>query len=88
MADHSGAGVLFQPQPGHLQLPLAQRRDHGEHAVEKSDAILKRTATILLGFVMFFVFSCVMSLTPAQLAEAKSQNIAVLSSWPTSTPAP
>ena len=28
---------------------------------------------------MFFVFSCVMSLTPAQLAEAKSQNIAVLS---------
>ncbi|MGL6480194.1 aromatic amino acid transport family protein [Aeromonas caviae] len=58
---------------------LAQRRDHGEHAVAKSDAILKRTAIILLGFVMFFVFSCVMSLTPAQLAEAKSQNIAVLS---------
>ncbi|MCP3291249.1 HAAAP family serine/threonine permease, partial [Aeromonas hydrophila] len=69
----------FNHSPAISSFSLAQRRDHGEHAVEKSDAILKRTATILLGFVMFFVFSCVMSLTPAQLAEAKSQNIAVLS---------
>jgi serine transporter len=58
---------------------VAQRRDYGDQAVQKSDAILKRTAGVLLCFVMFFVFSCVMSLTPAQLAEAKSQNIAVLS---------
>lgn len=69
----------FNHSPAISSFALAQRRDHGEHAVAKSDAILKRTAIILLGFVMFFVFSCVMSLTPAQLAEAKSQNIAVLS---------
>lgn len=34
---------------------------------------------MLLGFVMLFVFSCVLSLTPADLAEAKAQNLAVLS---------
>ncbi|MGY3943446.1 HAAAP family serine/threonine permease [Aeromonas tecta] len=69
----------FNHSPAISSFALAQRRDYGDDAVAKSDAILKRTAMILLGFVMFFVFSCVMSLTPAQLAEAKSQNIAVLS---------
>ncbi|CAJ1846251.1 Serine transporter [Aeromonas jandaei] len=69
----------FNHSPAISSFSLAQRRDHGDHAVEKADAILKRTAMVLLGFVMFFVFSCVMSLTPAQLAEAKAQNIAVLS---------
>ncbi|MGY3932632.1 serine transporter family protein [Aeromonas encheleia] len=69
----------FNHSPAISSFALAQRRDYGDNAVAKSDAILKRTAAILLGFVMFFVFSCVMSLTPAQLAEAKSQNIAVLS---------
>ncbi len=29
--------------------------------------------------VMFFVFSCVLSLTPADLAAAKEQNISILS---------
>ncbi|WP_323909324.1 aromatic amino acid transport family protein [Aeromonas veronii] len=69
----------FNHSPAISSFSLAQRRDHGDQAVEKADAILKRTAMVLLGFVMFFVFSCVMSLTPAQLAEAKAQNIAVLS---------
>ncbi|MCF7744186.1 serine/threonine transporter [Aeromonas veronii] len=69
----------FNHSPAISSFSLAQRRDHGDKAVEKADAILKRTAMVLLGFVMFFVFSCVMSLTPAQLAEAKAQNIAVLS---------
>lgn len=69
----------FNHSPAISSFALAQRRDHGDKAVHKTDAILKRTSMVLLGFVMFFVFSCVMSLTPAQLAEAKAQNIAVLS---------
>ncbi|ATL92413.1 HAAAP family serine/threonine permease [Aeromonas sobria] len=69
----------FNHSPAISSFAVAQRRDYGDQAVQKSDAILKRTAGVLLCFVMFFVFSCVMSLTPAQLAEAKSQNIAVLS---------
>ncbi|MGL5948730.1 MAG: serine/threonine transporter [Aeromonas sp.] len=69
----------FNHSPAISSFALAQRREHGDHAVAKSDLILKRTAMMLLGFVMFFVFSCVMSLTPEQLAQAKAQNIAVLS---------
>lgn len=41
--------------------------------------ILGRTAAVLVGFVMLFVFSCVLALGPAQLAEAKTQNLPVLS---------
>ncbi|HLS58680.1 MAG TPA: hypothetical protein VK022_03540, partial [Paracoccaceae bacterium] len=37
------------------------------------------TAIMLLGFVMLFVFSCVLALTPEQLAEARAQNLPVLS---------
>ncbi len=34
---------------------------------------------MLMGFVMFFVFSVVLSLSPEQLATAQEQNISVLS---------
>ena len=34
---------------------------------------------MLMGFVMFFVFSVVLSLSPSELAMAKEQNISVLS---------
>ncbi|MDG2939785.1 HAAAP family serine/threonine permease [Bisgaard Taxon 10/6] len=40
---------------------------------------LKGTATVLLVFVMFFVFSCVLTLSPEELATAKVQNISILS---------
>lgn len=39
----------------------------------------KGTSTILLFFVMFFVFSCVLTLTPEELLAAKAQNISILS---------
>lgn len=57
----------------------AQAREHGEHAEAKASQILSRAAMMLVGFVMLFVFSCVLSLTPQDLAEAKSQNLAILS---------
>ena len=56
-----------------------QRREYGEQAEAKSGLILRNTTIMLVGFVLFFVFSCVLSLTPAQLAEAKAQNVSVLS---------
>ena len=40
---------------------------------------LRQTAFMLVVFVMLFVFSCVLALTPADLAEAKRQNISILS---------
>ncbi|MBB4120260.1 aromatic amino acid transport family protein [Martelella radicis] len=69
----------FNHSPAISSFAQLQRRDHGANAVRKSDAILGVTASMLLVFVMFFVFSCIMCLTPEQFAEAKSQNISVLS---------
>ncbi|KLV01437.1 aromatic amino acid transport family protein [Photobacterium aphoticum] len=56
-----------------------QRRHYGKQADVKSEQILKRTSIMLIAFVLFFVFSCVLSLTPEQLQEAKQQNVSVLS---------
>ena len=55
-----------------------QRRHYRHQAVEKSERILRNTSVLLIIFVLLFVFSCVFSLTPAQLAQAKDQNISVL----------
>lgn len=69
----------FNHSPAISQFSVAMRRDHGANGSRKADQILRNTTGILVLFVMLFVFSCVLSLTPAQLAEAKSQNLPVLS---------
>lgn len=69
----------FNHSPAISQFSVAMRRDHGANGSRKADQILRNTTAILVLFVMLFVFSCVLSLTPAQLAEAKAQNLPVLS---------
>lgn len=69
----------FNHSPAISAFSLAQARNYGENAEKKSNQILFRTSGMLLGFVMLFVFSCVLSLTPVDLAEAKTQNLSVLS---------
>lgn len=69
----------FNHSPAISQFAVSLKRDHGQHASRKADTILRNTSLMLVGFVMLFVFSCVLSLSPAQLAEAKTQNIAILS---------
>ncbi len=56
-----------------------QRRHYGDEAQGKSEQILKRAGIMLVAFVLLFVFSCVLTLSPAQMAEAKAQNVSVLS---------
>lgn len=69
----------FNHSPAISTFSLSVKREYGEHSVAKANQILFRTATMLLIFVMFFVFSCVLCLSPAELAEARAQNIPVLS---------
>ncbi len=69
----------FNHSPAISQFACAMKRTYGDEASEKSDQILRNTAVMLLGFVMLFVFSCVLALSPAQLAEAKAQNLPILS---------
>ncbi|HFQ5065827.1 TPA: aromatic amino acid transport family protein [Vibrio vulnificus] len=69
----------FNHSPIISQFSKEQRLQHGYKAVQKTDAITGGAAMMLMGFVMFFVFSVVLSMSPEQLASAKEQNISVLS---------
>ncbi|MBD1558352.1 septum formation protein [Vibrio sp. S9_S30] len=69
----------FNHSPIISQFAKEQRRIYGEDAAQKTDMITGGGAMMLMGFVMFFVFSVVLSLSPEQLATAQEQNISVLS---------
>ncbi|MEE5106296.1 aromatic amino acid transport family protein [Pseudomonas alliivorans] len=56
-----------------------QKRQYGENAEVRSSQILGRAHGLMVVMVLFFVFSCVLTLSPIQLAEAKAQNISILS---------
>lgn len=71
----------FNHSPAISTFALSEKREYVD--VEKTDEHVRKTlfgtAGILMLFVMLFVFSCVLSLTPAELVQAKQQNISILS---------
>ena len=69
----------FNHSPAISQFSVAMRGEYGADGAVKADLVLRNTAAMLVGFVMLFVFSCVLALSPEQLAEAKTQNLPVLS---------
>lgn len=69
----------FNHSPAISQFSVALKRDYGNEAAERAGMILRKTAFMLVGFVMLFVFSCVLALSPEQLSEAKSLNLPILS---------
>ncbi len=56
-----------------------QKRRYGEQAEGRSSQILARAHGLMVVLVLFFVFSCVLTLSPVQLEEAKAQNLSILS---------
>lgn len=55
------------------------RKRYGEHVADKKCKKIQRNSYIMMvTVVLFFVISCAFCLTPQQLAEAKSQNISIL----------
>lgn len=69
----------FSHAPLISQFTKAQRITYGENAQKKADRIIGINIIALMLFTMFFVFSVVLALTPAQLLDIKHQNISVLS---------
>ena len=51
----------------------------GELCTRKTSLILQRNTMLLLAVIMLFVFSCVLSLTPQELMQARDENVPVLS---------
>ncbi len=69
----------FNHSPAISTFALSNREQYGEYAEAHVNRTLKVTTGLLVTFVMFFVFSCVLSLSPENLSKAKEQNISVLS---------
>lgn len=69
----------FNHSPAISTFSISVRREYKQDASKKSNQILFWTAVMLLVFVMFFVFSCILSLAPQDFEEARSQNIPILS---------
>lgn len=69
----------FNHSPIISSFAVAKREEYGQGAEKKCSSILARAHIMMVITVMFFVFSCVLSLSPADLAEAKAQNISILS---------
>ncbi|TDR80197.1 HAAAP family serine/threonine permease [Paludibacterium purpuratum] len=69
----------FNHSPVISRFAVAQQERYGKQAVGKAQQIEKYAVMMMVAVVLFFVFSCVFALSPADLALAKSQNISILS---------
>ncbi|MCG3887295.1 HAAAP family serine/threonine permease [Photobacterium leiognathi] len=68
----------FNHSPVISSFAVATQKEHGENAERQSSRILARAHIMMVLTVMFFVFSCVFSLSPENLAEAKANNVSIL----------
>lgn len=68
----------FNHSPVISSFAVAKQKEYGEQAEKQCSRILARSHVMMVVTVMFFVFSCVLSLSPANLAEAKAQNVSIL----------
>ncbi|MBC3257236.1 HAAAP family serine/threonine permease [Pseudomonas paralactis] len=69
----------FNHSPIISAFAVDQKRVYGVQAERKSSGILATAHAMMVLTVMFFCFSCVLALSPADLAAAKAQNISILS---------
>lgn len=69
----------FNHSPIISSFAVAKRNEYGAGAEKKCSRILASAHLMMVMTVMFFVFSCVLSLSPADLQAAKDQNITILS---------
>lgn len=69
----------FNHSPIISSFAVAKREEYGAEAEKKCSRILAYAHIMMVLTVMFFVFSCVLSLSPADLSAARDQNITILS---------
>lgn len=69
----------FNHSPIISSFAVHQKKNYGPDADARSALIMKYSHLMMVFSVMFFVFSCVFSLSPQDLMLAKKQNISILS---------
>ncbi|MFP3019577.1 MAG: aromatic amino acid transport family protein [Arsenophonus sp.] len=68
----------FNHSPIISAFAISNRKEYGEFADQKSSKILASAHMLMVLTVMFFVFSCVFTLSPFDLLKAKTENISIL----------
>lgn len=72
--------LSFNHYPIVSPLVVSQQKLYGNKIADKKCGTIQRNSYILMvSVVLFFVYSCSFSLNPVKLAEAKAQNISILS---------
>lgn len=69
----------FNHSPAISQFSLAMQRTWGRRSTENASKVLGITAILLTIFTMFFVWSCALAIGGDGLAQAREQNIPVMS---------
>lgn len=69
----------FNHSPAISTFSMSVKRKYGEKVNQKSNQILFRTSIMLLIFIMFFTFSCILSLNQSDFDAARKANIPILS---------
>lgn len=69
----------FNHSPIISSFAVSQKQNYGNEADARSAHIMRFSHAMMVFSVMFFVFSCVLSLSPQDLLQAKQQNISILS---------
>ncbi|MEN3258953.1 HAAAP family serine/threonine permease [Sodalis endosymbiont of Spalangia cameroni] len=69
----------FNHSPIISSFAMSKREEYGDVAESKCSRILACSHVMMVLTVMFFVFSCALSLSPENMQEAKEQNISMLS---------
>lgn len=83
----AGIGIMvfsFNYSPIVSSFTVSQRKEYEDQyghdfALNRASTIVSRAAMLMVGVVMFFAFSCLFTLSPAQMAEAKDANLPILS---------
>ena len=69
----------FNHSPAVSSFASTYRQELGDEAEAQTSKTLMCTTMMLVGFTMFFVYSCVLTLSPSELLAAKAANLPILS---------
>lgn len=69
----------FNHSPIISSLAVVKRKEYGKFAEQKCSKIIQYSNIMMVVTVLFFVFSCALCLSPANLEQAKADNISILS---------
>lgn len=76
---YSGDGFAFSHTPIISTFAIDRRENFGDQAMDKCKKIMKVAYLIICLSVLFFVFSCLLSIPPSYIEDARNEGVTILS---------